>query len=102
MSIADAFFHPIERIEVQPGYRILVFWKAGGQSFVDFSDDVAHGPVWAPLRDERLFATVRVVREGTVIEWPEPIGLFGDPEIEVDADGLWHMAQEQNIAVAAE
>jgi Protein of unknown function (DUF2442) len=102
MSIAEAFLHPIERIEVQPGYRILVFWKDGGQSMVDFSDDVAHGPAFAPLKDERLFAQVRLVREGTVIAWPEPIGLFGDPDVDVDADGLWHMAQAQNIAVAAE
>jgi len=79
-----------------------VFWCAGGQSLVDFSDDIALGPVFEPLRDERLFAQVRLIREGTVIEWPEPARYNGEPEIEIDADGLWHMAQEQNIAVAAE
>ena len=68
MSIADAFLHPIDRIEPQPGYRILVFWKAGGHSLVDFSDDVANGAVFEPLRDEQKFARVRLVREGTVIE----------------------------------
>lgn len=77
-----------------------MFWKAGGQSLVDFSDDIAHGPVFEPLRDQRLFAQVRLIREGTVIEWPEPARYNGEPEI--DADGLWHMDQEQNIAVAAE
>lgn len=102
MSIADAFLHPIERIEPQAGYRILVFWKAGGQSMVDFSADVANGPMFEPLRDPRLFTQVRLIREGTVIEWPEPIGLFGEPAIDIDADGLWYMAQSQHTAVAAE
>jgi hypothetical protein len=102
MSIADAFLHPIERIEPQPVYRILVFWKAGGHSLVDFSDDVANGPDFEPQRDEQKFAQVRLLRDGTAIEWPEPIRLFGDPEVDVDADGFWYMAQAQNGAIAAQ
>jgi hypothetical protein len=100
--MSDCFLHPIDRIEPRPGYRVLVSWRAGGQSLVDFSDDVAHGQVWQPLRDEALFANVRLVNNGTVIEWPEPKRHNGEPEIDVDADGLWYMALEQNAAIAAE
>jgi hypothetical protein len=54
--MTEAIQHPIQRIAPQPGYRLLIHWKAGGNAIVDFSDDVAHGPIWEPLRDERLFA----------------------------------------------
>jgi hypothetical protein len=94
--------HHVAKIEPQPGYRVLVHWVNEGQSLIDFSSDVANGPVWAPLRDQRLFAKVRVVDYGRVIEWPEP-GQGPDwPQVDIDADGLWHMAQAQSAAVAAE
>ena len=100
--MTEAILHPIQRIEPQPGYRLLIHWKAGGHAVVDFSDDVANGPVWEALRDERLFAKVRLIKRGRVIAWPEPRRRNGDPEIEVDADGLWHMAQARSAAIAAE
>ena len=100
--MTDAFLHPIDRIEPLPGYRILVHWRAGGQSVADFSDDVANGPVWAPLRDEALFARVRLTSNGTVIEWPEPLGRNGEPTVDVDADGLWFMTHSRTAALAAE
>ena len=93
--------HHIDLVEPRPGYRLLVRWTGGGESLVDLSDDVLNGPVWAPLRDERLFARVRVASNGRVIEWPEPTW-HGDPAIDVDGDGLWFKAQEQNLPVAAE
>ena len=99
--MSSAFQHPIARIETLTQYRLRVWWRAGGQSVVDFSDDIANGPVWEPLQDERMFATVRLVDRGTVIQWPEPVW-NGAPLLEVDADGLWHMAREQNLPVAAE
>ena len=102
MTMSDAFAHPIDRIEPRPGYRVLVVWTGGGQSMVDFSDDIAHGPIFAPLRYEGLFARVRLVNDGTLIEWPEPVRHNGEPAIDIDADGLWHMAQARNAAVAAE
>ena len=100
--MTEAILHKIDRIEPQPGYRVLVHWRAGGTSVVDFSDDVANGPIWAPLRDEQLFAKVRLVNRGRVIEWPEPGHPNGWPTVDVDADGLWYMAQAQNAAIAAE
>jgi hypothetical protein len=44
----------------------------------------------------------RVVAEGTVVEWPEPARANGWPNVDVDADGLWAMAERQGASVAAE
>lgn len=90
-------------IEPKPGYRQLVRWSAGEHSLVDFARYVATGPVWTPMRgDKYLFTRVRVTDYGMAVEWPEPARRNGEPEIEVDADGLWHMAAEQKAAAAAE
>ena len=94
--------HRIASIEPVPGYRLLVRWSTGQQSLTDFSGDIANGPVWEALRDEHLFSQVRVTYHGMSIEWPEPTRPNGDPAIDVDADGLWHMAAGQNAAFAAE
>ncbi len=100
--MTDAFLHPIDRIEPLSGHRILVHWREGGQSVADFSDDIAHGPVWEPLRNETQFARVRLINSGTLIEWPEPVGRNGEPAIDVDADGLWFMTHSEKAALAAE
>jgi hypothetical protein len=100
--MTEAILHPIQRIAPQPGYRLLVHWREGGHTVVDFSDDVANGPVREPPRDERLFARVRLARRGRVIAWPEPRHPNGWPTVDVDADGLWYIAQTQNAAIAAE
>ena len=100
----DGIRHPIDGVQALPGYRLSVRWRAGGQEIVDFSGDVAEGLVWEPLRDEAAFAKVYVRDRGTVVEWPEPADDLG-PMVAVDADGLWHMAREQearNVARAAE
>ncbi|MSP02795.1 MAG: DUF2442 domain-containing protein [Acetobacteraceae bacterium] len=100
--MTDDILHHIDHVDPLPGYRLRVWWRAGGQSLVDFSDDVADGPVWAPLRDERLFAKVQVIDNGRVIEWPEPRRANGWPVVDIDADGLWYTALQQSGAVAAE
>jgi hypothetical protein len=100
--MTEAILHPIQRIAPQPGYRLAVHCREGGHAVVDFSDDVANGPVWWPLWDERLFAKVRLVKRGRVIAWPESRHPNGWPTVDVDADGLWYMAQAQNAAIAAE
>ena len=56
------------RVGPRPGYRLLVHWREGGLSLIDFSKDIASGPVWAPLRDEHLFNKVRVVNYDRVSE----------------------------------
>ena len=82
----------IARVGPRPGYRLLVHWREGGLSLIDFSKDIASGPVWAPLRDEHLFNKVRVVNYDRVSEWPEPNQGHDWPQADIDADGLWHMA----------
>ena len=91
----------IEAIRPLPNHRLFVRWTNGGEAVVDLADDIANGPVFRPLRDERLFAQVELSDDGRVIAWPEPRNEFG-PLIDIDADGLWFTAQEQRRAVAAE
>ena len=94
--------HRIERIESRPGYHLLVHWTSGEESMIDFSPDISTFPVWAPLRDEGLFAKVRILDEGMAIEWPDPPQRPGWPCVDVDADGLWQMAERQSAVAAAE
>jgi hypothetical protein len=94
--------HCIQAVEPLPGHRLMVRWETGDRSVIDFSGDVASAPVWAPLQDERLFAKARVVADGAVVEWPEPVRANGWPNVDVDADGLWAMAERQGALVAAE
>jgi hypothetical protein len=93
--------HHVAKVEPLTGYQVLVHWVNEGQSSIDFSSDVANGPVWAPLKEARLFNKVHVVDNGRVIEWPEPNQGPDWPQVDIDANGLWHMEQAQNAAVAA-
>jgi len=99
--MSSAIQHRIARIEPLPGFRIRIWWQAGGEGITDFSDDLARFPIWEPVRDEAQFNTVRLEEGGRQIEWPEPVDQWGYPVLEVDADGLWHMAQEQAAAAKA-
>jgi hypothetical protein len=93
--VTDGILHRIQAVEPSSGYRLRVTWSTGEQSDVDFSDDVHKGGVWTELRDERIFGRARVAYDGTVLEWPEPVRANGEPELDIDADGLWVMAAEQ-------
>jgi DNA-binding XRE family transcriptional regulator len=68
-----------------------VRWGRGGENSVDVSDMVASFRVYAPLRSSpELFRQVQVGEYGTDIVWP------GD--IDMSADTLWRLAQEQSGA----
>ena len=68
-----------------------VRWDRGGENSVDVSDMVASFRVYAPLRSSpELFRQVQVGEYGTDIVWP------GD--IDMSADTLWRLAQEQSGA----
>ena len=68
-----------------------VRWDRGGENSVDVSDLVASFRVYAPLRSSpELFRQVQVGAYGTDIVWP------GD--IDISADTLWRLAQEQSGA----
>jgi DNA-binding XRE family transcriptional regulator len=70
---------------------LRVRWDRGGENSVDVSDMVASFRVYAPLQSSpELFRQVQVGEYGTDIVWP------GD--IDMSADTLWRLAQEQSGA----
>lgn len=77
---------------VAPGKAPLtlrVCWQHGGESLVDVSGLVGAFRVYAPLREDRaLFRQVRLGEHGTDVTWID--------EIDIAADTLWRLAQEQS------
>jgi len=78
--------------DVAPGRAPLslrVRWQHGGESLVDVSGLVGAFRVYAPLREDRaLFRQVHVGEYGTDVVWVD--------EIDMAADTLWRLAQEQS------
>ena len=78
--------------DVTPGRASLtlrVRWQHGGESLVDVSGLVGAFRVYVPLREDRaLFRRVHVGEHGTDIAWTD--------EIDMAADTLWRLAQEQS------
>ncbi len=79
---------------VSPGDRPLslrIVWIHGGESLVDVSGLIQTFRVYAPLRQStELFQQVRVGEYGTDIVWSD--------ELDIPADTLWRLAQEQSGA----
>ena len=68
---------------------LRVRWQHGGESLVDVSGLVGAFRVYAPLREDRaLFRRVHVGEQGTDVAWTD--------EIDMAADTLWRLAQEQS------
>lgn len=68
---------------------LRVRWQHGGESLVDVSGLVGAFRVYAPLREDRaLFRRVHVGEQGTDVTWTD--------EIDMAADTLWRLAQEQS------
>ncbi len=89
---------PIPRIAaVEAGTAPLalrVQWSHGGESLIDLSGPIDAFRVYAPLRDApERFPHVRVGEFGTDIVW--------DDQIDMAADMLWALAQEQSSEVRA-
>jgi len=76
---------------VSPGdtpLTLRVRWQKDGESLIDVSGLIESFKVYAPLRDmPELFGKVRVGEYGTDIVWTD--------EIDMSADTLWRLAQEQ-------
>jgi DNA-binding XRE family transcriptional regulator len=71
---------------------LIIVWQDGGTSAVDVSGIAGTFKVYAPLRrSDRLFRTVRTGEYGSDIVW--------DGGIDMSADTLWRLAQEQSGAV---
>ena len=68
---------------------LRVRWQHGGESLVDVSGLVDTFRVYAPLcEDPALFRCVHVGEHGTDVAWTD--------EIDMAADTLWRLAQEQS------
>lgn len=83
---------PLPRIvAVEAGDKPLalrVHWDKGGKSLVDVSGMVKTFRLYEPLRrSPKLFRGVRVGEHGTDVVWTD--------EIDMSADTLWRLAQEQ-------
>jgi Protein of unknown function (DUF2442) len=81
--------------EVAPGKRpslsLRIQWDNGDRTIVDVSGLIESFRVYAPLRKSLdLFRRVRVGEHGTDIVWSD--------EIDIAADTLWRLAQEQSGA----
>jgi DNA-binding transcriptional regulator YiaG len=78
-------------VAVTPGEQpmtLRVRWDKGGESLVDVSGMIESFRAYAPLRQSpERFRQVQVGEYGTDIVWTD--------EIEMAADTLWRLAQEQ-------
>ena len=84
----------IEKVEAAPGYRLHLTWRDGQSDTIDMTG-VIHGmPLFAPLRDQLAFSSVRVATYGSGIEW-------GDGNLDYSADSLEHLADEQRVRLKA-
>ena len=78
-------------VAVTPGeqsFTIRIRWDRGGESLIDVSGMIESFRVYKPLRQSPArFREVRVGEHGTDIVWTD--------EIDMAADTLWRLAQEQ-------
>lgn len=86
---------PLPRIAaVSAGERpftLRICWERGGESLVDVSGLIETFRAYVPLRQSaELFRQVRVGEYGTDIVWLD--------ELDMPADTLWRLAQEQSGA----
>jgi DNA-binding transcriptional regulator YiaG len=81
-------------VAVKPGddpMTLHVHWDKGEENLIDVSGMIQSFRVFAPLRESpALFRRVRVGEHGTDVVWTN--------EIDMSADTLWRLAQEQSGA----
>ena len=59
----------VRYLTVLPNHRLRLEFDDGSEQEIDF-EPLLLGPLWSPLRDESLFAQVRVNPDTGTIEWP--------------------------------
>jgi len=90
--------HPIYRVvncRKAGQYRLRIMFDDGSQQVIDFAPMLA-GPVYGPLRDEKLFDQVTIDPEVHTLVWPN--GADFDPATLHDwpmyAEAMQRMARE--------
>ena len=73
---------------------LRIHWDKADESSVDVSGLVETFRVYEPLRSPEMFARVRVGEHGTDVVWSD--------EIDMAADTLWRLAQEQTGAALSQ
>ncbi len=87
-------FRRIATVEAQPGYRLKVTWRDGGEAVVDMTGVVHKQAHFAALKDAAVFRQVAVIDYGTGIEWANGI--------DYSADSIEAMADEQAAMTVGE
>jgi DNA-binding XRE family transcriptional regulator len=92
MTMPKRVLPRIDDVGAEPeGYRLRVHWTHGEESLVDVRALIEGYRVYAPLRDApERFRAVAVGEHGTDIVWLD--------DIDMAADTLWRLAQEQSGA----
>ncbi|MFZ1708324.1 MAG: DUF2442 domain-containing protein [Anaerolineae bacterium] len=91
MSTPIGTYVNVRYLVVLPGYLLQLQFDDGSEQVIDF-EPLLLGPLWGALRDETLFAQVRVNSDTGTIEWPNGADL--NPVILHD----WPEYSEQIIA----
>jgi hypothetical protein len=85
----------IRAIEPLGRFELMVHLTDFDPFAVDFSSTIAQGGVFSSLADMDIFRAVRIGRNHRVVEWPIPKDNEGNPIIEIDAESLQAMHEEQ-------
>jgi hypothetical protein len=67
----------ITSVEVQPNHKLRLRYDDGVEGVVDLSNDVGKG-IFAPWKDPKFFATVKIERGGRALIWSDELDLCAD------------------------
>lgn len=94
--MATVSLRKIKSVEPQQNFRLKLVWDGGSPVVVDFSSVIRAGGVFSELKDVDFFNKVRIGERKRTIEWPNLIDDLESPIIDLDAESLAAMAEEQN------
>ncbi len=78
----------IESLKAKASAALVRVWNKGDVKPVGLAQTIASTRAYNPLRDAKLFKRAQVVRWGHTVAWND--------DIDMGADGLWALAQQQN------
>jgi hypothetical protein len=74
-------FRYIRKVTPLEGRVLAIEWADGSRTKKDMSDLIRKRLIFRPLKDARLFTSVRVINDGRAIQWTD--------DIDYCADALW-------------